>query len=120
MKLMKDTASLVNWALENPNYHKPEVGEDVTELLWTDRCAWRVTAVDPDGKGATLTRYNAKFIGQGYGDEKYQYEDENGMPLLSQTQKIHIRYKYKNWRIDGRHKIHLAWGRRDEYQDPSF
>lgn len=128
MKLMKDTASLTNWLLANPDYHRPEVGEDVTELMWTDRCAWRVTAVDKDGKGATLTRYNAKYIGKGYGDETYQYDDENGNPLLSEGDTIHIRYKYKSWRVDGqynglrvsRYKIHLAWGFREEYRDPSF
>ena len=120
MELMQDTASLVNWMLANPNFHKPVAGEDVTELMWTDRCAWRVTEVDRDGKGATLTRYAAKFIGQGYGDERYQYEDENGLPLLRQDHTIHIRYRYKSWRIDGNRKIHLAWGYREEYQDPSF
>ena len=120
MKLMRETASLVNWMMANPNFHKPEVGEDVTELMWTDRSAWRVTEVDPDGKGATLTRYAAKFIGQGYGDERYCYEDENGCPLLNENHKIHIRYRYKSWRVNGKHKIHLAWGCRDEYQDPSF
>lgn len=119
MKLMKETASLTNWLMANPDYHRPEVGEDVTELMWTDRRAWRVTAVDKDGKGATLTRYAAKNIGKGYGDETYQYDDENGNPLLS-NQTIHIRYKYKSWRIDGKHKINLAWGIRDQYRDPSF
>ena len=119
MKLMHDTASLVNFMLANPDYHRPEVGEDVTELMWTDRTAWRVTAVDADGKGATLTRYNAKYIGKGYGDETYQYDDENGNPLLSNST-MHIRYKYKSWRIDGKYKINLAWGYREEDRDPSF
>ncbi len=120
MKLMKETASLVNFMLANPEFVKPEVGMDVTELMWTDRRAWRVTAVDNDGKGATLTKYKAKYIGKGYGDETYQYDDENGNPLLSDGQTIHIRYKYKSWRIDGKYKINLAFGYREEYRDPSF
>ena len=129
MKLMKETASLVNFMLNNPKFHKPEVGEDVTELLWTDRSAWRVTAVDPDGKGCTITEYNAKWIGKGYGDETYQYDDENGNPLLG-DRTMHIRYKYKAWRVVSDYcgmktssrgwKINLAWGIRDEYRDPSF
>ena len=33
MKLGKDTGSLVNWMLTNPDYVKPEVGMDVTEFF---------------------------------------------------------------------------------------
>ena len=51
MKFGKDTGSLVNWALANPDYVKPEVGMDVTEFFWSARRAWRVVEVDEDGKG---------------------------------------------------------------------
>jgi hypothetical protein len=71
----------------------------------------------------------AKWIGKGYGDETYQYDDENGNPLLG-DRTMHIRYKYKAWRVMGDYcgmkigskgwKINLAWGIRDEYRDPSF
>lgn len=120
MKLMHDTGSLSNWLLNNPNFHTPQIGEDVTELMWTDRNAWRVTAVDPDGKGATLTRYAPKYVGKAYGDERYEYTDANGQPLLHADHTMHIRYKYKNWHSDGGSKIFLSWGHCDEYCDPSF
>lgn len=119
MKLGTETASVMNWMMANPEYHKPTIGEDVTECKWTDREAWRVTAVDPDGKGATLRKYEPKYVGKGYGDESYEYEDANGQPLLGK-QSMHIRYKYKSWRTDGGRKISLSWGRRDKYRDPSF
>ena len=119
MKLGKDTGSIMNWLMVNPKFHQPVVGEDVTECMWTDRHAWRVTAVDPDGKGATLTRYKPKRIGKAYGDETYQYDDENGNPLLS-SQTMKIRYRWKAWRCLGGHKISLARGQREEYRDPSF
>lgn len=119
MKLGKETGSVMNWLMANPKYHQPVIGEDVTECMWTDRHAWQVTAVDPDGKGATLTRYAAKRIGKEYGDETYQYDDEDGKPMLS-DQTLHIRYRWKAWRTEYGSKISLAWGCRDEYRDPSF
>ena len=117
MKLGKDTGSLVNWMLANPNYVKPEVGMDVTEFHWTDRSAWRIVEVDEDGKGCKLQRYNPKAIGSYY-EQNYKYEDENGKPLLS-NQFMKIRYKYKSWRA-GREKVNLRFGYRNEYEDPSF
>ena len=122
MKLGTETASVMNWLMANPEYHKPVIGENVTECMWTDRHAWRVTAVTPDGKGATLTKYAPKYIGKAYGDESYEYEDANGNPLLDKRQTIQIRFRYKAWRTNNGKgsKIDLAWGRRDEYRDPSF
>ncbi len=120
MKLGTETANIMNWLMANPNYRKPAEGEDVTECMWTDRRAWRVIAVDADGKGATLTRYEPKYVGKAYGDESYEYDDADGNPLLDVRQTMHIRYKYKSWRTDGGRKVDLAWGRRDEYRDPSF
>jgi hypothetical protein len=127
MKLMKDTASLVNFMLANPNFHKPELDENVTELMWTDRVAYRVTAVDKDGRGCTITKYKPKFIGKCYGDERYKYDDENGNPLLSDLS-YHIRYRSGKWVVVDSYNglktkgfpIHLAWGVSDEYRDPSF
>ena len=117
MKLGKDTGSLVNFMLANPNFVKPEIGMDVTECFWTDRHAWRVVAVDPDGKGCKLQRYKPKAIGSYY-EQNYQYEDENGKPLLC-NQFMSVRYKYKGWR-DGCSKVNLRFGYRSEYEDPSF
>jgi hypothetical protein len=118
MKIHKETASLVNALIANNGHHVPTVGEDVTQCFWTDREAWRVIAVDPDGKGATLARYTPKAVGSYYAQE-YIYDDENGNPMLNYKHTIHIRYKYKAWRCGGV-KVHLAWNTRREYEDPTF
>ena len=117
MKLMTETASLVNFMLANPKFVKPEIGMDVTQCHWTDRDAWRVVEVDKDGKGCTLQKYAAKLKGDYYG-QNYVYEDENGNPLLC-NQFMHVRYKYKGWR-SGSSKVNLRFGYRNQYEDPSF
>jgi hypothetical protein len=120
MKLGKDTASLVNFMLANPDFVKPEVGMDVTRCHWTDRDAWRVVEVDPDGKGCTLQRYAPKAIGNYY-EQRYQYEDENGQPLLC-NRFMSVRYKYKRWKCQGGKgvTVNLRFNCRCEYEDPSF
>jgi hypothetical protein len=118
MKLGKDTGSLVNFMLANPNFIKPEVGMDVTECHWTDRSAWRVVEVDADGKGCTLQRYAPKAIGNYY-EQRYQYEDESGKPMLREGHTMHIRYKYKRWKC-GSNTVNLRFNCRCEYEDPSF
>ena len=124
LKLGKDTGSLVNYLSQQNGFHKPQVGEDVTELLWTDRSAYRCVAVDRDGKGATLKRYDAKYIGKCYGDERYQFCDENGNPMLLEGSEIHVRWRYNRWKVETQNhffaNISLAWGERSEYRDPSF
>lgn len=121
MKLGTETGSLVNHLLANENYVKPEVGMDVTEFHWSDRTAWRIVEVDKDLKGCTLQRYEAKLIvdeTHNYYTQDYKYEDENGNPLLGEV-KMHIRYKYKNWK-DGSITKNLRFGYRSQYEDPSF
>jgi hypothetical protein len=117
MRLGKETGSLVNFMLANPNYVKPEVGMDVTECHWTDRDAWRVVEVDSDGKGCTLQKYAPKLKGDYYSQD-YIYEDENGNPLLCNLF-MHVRYKYKGWRYGGA-KVNLRFNYRSQYEDPSF
>ncbi len=119
MKLMKDTASLVNWMIANPNYVKPEVGMDVTECHWTDRTAWRIIQVDEDGKGFTMQRYDARNHG-GIGAQDWDYENEDGTPRLMDIT-TRVRYKYKKWKHeDSNTDIHLAFNCRDQYHDWSF
>lgn len=117
MKIGHETGSLVNALLASNNLPKIEVGMDVTECHWTDRSAWRVVEVDEDCKGCKLQRYAPKAIGDFYRQE-YQYEDESGNPLLT-DQFMTVRYKYRRWR-DGKHVVHLRFGYREEYYDPSF
>ena len=118
MRLGKDTGSLVNFMLANPNFVKLEVGMDVTECHWTDRSARRVVEVDTDGKGCTLQRYAPKAIGNYY-EQRYQYEDAAGKPMLREGHTMHIRYKYKRWKCGGS-TVNLRFNCRCEYEDPSF
>lgn len=118
MKLGKETGSLVNALIANNMPHVPVVGEDVTECLWTDREAWRVIEVRDNGKTAVLAKYEPKPVGNYY-EQNYQYEDENGNPLINMNRTMTVTYRYKAWRC-GRTKVNLAWNRRDQYEDPSF
>lgn len=117
MKLGKDTGSLTNWLMANPNYKEPKVGMGVTELMWTDRHAWMITEVDKDKKGFIMTRMNPKAVGSYY-EQRYEYNDKNGNPYLSSTT-MHVRFKYKGWRSESG-KMNLALGYAEEYEDPSF
>ena len=119
MKIGKDTCSLVNFALANPNFVQPKVGMDVTQLMWSDRAAWRVVEVDKDGKGATLQRYAAKAVGH-WLDQNYEFENEQGEPRLRDDYTMHVRYRYKAWKEDNGSTVHLRFGHREEYRDPSF
>lgn len=112
MKLGTETGSLINHLIADPRPHLPVIGEDVTECRWTDREAYRVIAVDKDGKGAVLKQYDPKYIGKAYGDETYEYDGPTGEPLLG-TYTMYIRYRHNAWRIKGNtgwYKINLAWG----------
>lgn len=127
MKPGVDTGSFVNMMSNDERFRAVKVGTNVTELMWTDRNAWMITSVDEDGKGFTITEYNPIYIGKGYGDEHYRYDDENGRPLLSNRTK-HVRYRYNKWMeeyadYEGKkkyQKIHLAFNMREKYRDPSF
>jgi len=119
MKIGKDTGSLINWMLANPNYKEPKVGMGVTECLWSDRHAWLIVEVDSDKKGFTMARMTPKIKGNYY-EQNYIYEDENGNPLVNKNYICHVRYRYKAWRRDHGGKLHLSIGHAEEYEDPYF
>lgn len=118
MKIGYETGSLVNALISSKGYVCPKVGMDVTECHWSDRSAWKIIEVDEDLKGFLMVRYKPVLVGDYY-SQNYRYEDEQGKPLLNYGHKIHVRYRYKSWR-NGGIKLHLSFGRRDEYEDPSF
>jgi len=127
MKLMKDTCSLTNALLANPRYTEPKVGMDVTQLMWSDRAAYRIIEVSKDKKTFVMRRYNSKWIGKGYGDETYRYEDENGNPLLMEGNDTTVKFRYGRWYALNTwyekpkyEKISLAFNCREDYRDPSF
>lgn len=51
----------------------PRVGEGATILLHSDRNAYEVISVSKDNLFCTIRSMDVKFIGEGYGDEKYTY-----------------------------------------------
>lgn len=117
MKIGRETGSLVNAVYANNDLIEVVPGMDVTICYWTDREAWRVVEVDRDGKGCKLQRYAPKLVGNFY-EQNYNYEDENGNPMLT-NQYMNIRYRYRKWRCGGS-VVHLRFGWRNEYYDPSF
>ena len=130
MKLMKDTCSFTNALMANPRYTEPKIGMDVTELMWSDRAAYRIVEVSKDGRTFVMRRYASKWIGEYYGDERYRYVDENGNPLLSEHYTKTIKFRYGRWYEQDKYlnskgkptysKINLAFNCREDYRDPSF
>ena len=55
------------------NASEPKVGEGATILHYSDREPYEVIEVSEDGKKCVIRTMNAKFIGSGYGDERYEY-----------------------------------------------
>lgn len=57
------------------NSSEPIVGEGATILHYSDRSAYQVIEVSNDGLTCVLQKMDCKFIGSGYGDERYEYAD---------------------------------------------
>lgn len=55
------------------NSSTPKVGEGATILMYSDRHAYEVIAVDEDSLECTIRTMNTKYVGSGYGDEQYTY-----------------------------------------------
>lgn len=119
----KDTGSLVNHIMSAGTTGHPVVGEGATEFLWTDRHAFTVTWVSPDGKQCFIVEDIAHKQFEGMTDaQTYTYEhNQNG-----RVQKLV--FKWGAWRRDlGRDhydkrypKINIKFGFRDKYYDFSF
>ena len=58
------------------NSTAPKVGEGATELMYSDRHANEVTWVSDGGLSCKIRPMNCKFVGSGYGDEKYTYSSD--------------------------------------------
>ena len=58
------------------NSTTPKVGEGATELSYSDRSANEVTWVSEDGLSCKIRPMNCKFVGSGYGDERYTYSSD--------------------------------------------
>ena len=55
------------------NSTTPKVGEGATILMYSDRHANEVTWVAEDGLSCKIRSMDCKFVGSGYGDERYTY-----------------------------------------------
>ena len=56
------------------NSSVPVVGEGATILMYSDRDAYQVTWVSDCGTKCHINPAKMKYVGSGYGDEKYEYE----------------------------------------------
>jgi hypothetical protein len=54
----------------------PVVGEGATILHYSDRSAYEVISVSNDSRKCTIRKMATKFIGEGYGDERYEYSSD--------------------------------------------
>jgi len=55
----------------------PIVGEGATILGYSDRQAYQVIEVSDDGLSCVIQEMNTKFVGESYGDERYEYSDNS-------------------------------------------
>lgn len=121
MKLGKDTASVFNW-IHSANPAGPVVGKGATILHWTDRSAYFVDSVSPDGKTCVIERAKAVPEFEGMTDsQSYRYERAEGG-----RQKT-LKFRYGSWfevgTVEGKkvyEKVRISFGVMDEYYDFSF
>lgn len=101
----------------------PKKGQGATVLKWTDRHAYEVLEVSPDGKRCIIQRYKPERVdNNGMGDaQDYIYNELIGDP-------IELRYKYGAWRQKSQapgerpqwQVIHIIFGIKNEYYDFCF
>ena len=61
------------------NSSTPKVGEGATILMYSDRYAYEVIEVSNDSSRCVIRSMDCKFVGSGYGDERYTYSsNEDG------------------------------------------
>ena len=65
--------SLMN-QLRGNNSTLPKVGEGATIMYYSDRSAYQVTWVSDCGTKCKINPAIMKYVGSGYGDEKYEYK----------------------------------------------
>jgi hypothetical protein len=65
--------SFINQLMGN-NSTLPKVGEGATIMSYSDRSAYQVTWVSDCGTKCKINPAIMKYVGSGYGDEKYEYQ----------------------------------------------
>jgi len=92
------------------NASEPIVGEGATILMYSDREPYQVIDVSEDGMTCTIQAMNYKFVGSGYGDERYELSDNpNGY-----TRTIGWNDKKKSWGYVGT-CVRVIKARENEY-----
>lgn len=114
MKLMRDTASLTNYLMENST-HEIHVGDSFAELMWTDRTLWKVVRIE--GKKMYAKRVATKMRHWEEGTQ-YPVTDDDGNWIL-EGHEVCFSKPRKNWRKGGE-IVHLSWRAKTGYRDPSF
>jgi len=72
----------INQVMGN-NATLPKVGEGATILHYSDRSAYEVVSVSESTNSCIIRKMNCIFVGDGYGDERYEYKsDLNGKTIL--------------------------------------
>jgi len=65
--------SFINQLMGN-NSTLPKVGEGATIMYYSDREAYQVTWVSDCGTKCKINPAIMKYVGSGYGDERYEYQ----------------------------------------------
>ena len=71
----------------------PVVGQGCTILHYSDRSAYEVIEVSNDGMECVIREMTSKFVGSGYGDERYTYQSN----LENNTIKLEYSNKKQCW-----------------------
>jgi hypothetical protein len=120
MRLGTDTGSLANHVISTDrNRAAPVIGMGATILLWTDRHACTIVAVDPMRRWVDIQRDHAKRVdSNGMSDsQKYTYERNPNATIERFTLRNDGRYVRKG---DAKSGTGLSIGNRQEFYDHSF
>lgn len=127
MRLGKDTGSLANYVYGNSGSPEPKIGMGCTQLLWSDRNACTIIAIDSKGM-LTVTRDNTKRMDKNGMSESQEYEyttNPEGHKYFYKKDKTG-RYRQYVWNEETNrynklsHGTGLTVGHREEYYDYSF
>ena len=125
MKLMKDTASLMNALIESTGLKESlKVGDTFAELQWTDRTLWVVKEVIND-KNFFAEEADTKLKDWTKGTE-YPVQNEDGTIKTNPYSRMEFVYRYGNWKKyeerypKDKERVHLSFGEKVGYCDPSF
>ena len=76
------SGGFINQMMGN-NSTEPKVGEGATVLSYSDRHAYEVIEVSDCGNSCVIREMDTHFIGQSYGDERYNYSSNEENPTMT-------------------------------------